>query len=255
MAETGGATAVKNSVWAWRNNPEMAKVFAQVPNTVDAFMEKANKYLITEENATVKRSFDLLYYHGEIMKRLAEALYEGAMGNREECDKKVCFWCKVIRKIEKLQPFGVKITVVSPAFCSEIEGMTDILRIQRKFHPADIEGKLFLIGATDDEAVNQEIADLCRERNIPVNIVDDPKNCTFFFPALVKKGEFVAGFSTGGGSPLAAQYIRKQVEDAVPEGFDRVVEVLASVREQVKAEIPDIRKRETIFKELFALAL
>lgn len=160
-----------------------------------------------------------------------------------------------LRKIEKLLPFGVKITVVSPAFCAEVEEMEGILRIQRNFQPADIEGNLFVIGATDAEAVNQEIADLCRAENIPVNIVDDPKKCTFFFPALVKKGEFVAGFSTGGGSPLAAQFIRKKVEDAVPDGFDRVVEVLSSVREQVKAEIPDIRKREKVFQEIFALAL
>ena len=133
--------------------------------------------------------------------------------------------------------------------------MAGILRIQRKFHPADIEGKLFVIGATDDESTNAEISNLCREKNIPVNIVDDPKKCTFFFPALVKQGEFVAGFSTGGGSPLAAQYIRQKVEDAVPAGFDRVVEVLSSVREQVKTEIPDIRKRERVFKEIFTLAL
>ncbi len=89
VAATGGATAVKGSVWAWRNNPEMAKLFAQAPSVIDAFMEKANKYLETEENATVKRSFELLYYHGEIIKRLARALYEGAMGNREECDTAV----------------------------------------------------------------------------------------------------------------------------------------------------------------------
>ena len=160
-----------------------------------------------------------------------------------------------LRKIEKLLPFGVKITVVSPAFCSEIEGMESILRVQRKFHPADIEGKLFVIGATDDETVNAEISALCQQKNIPVNIVDDPKKCTFFFPALVKQGEFVAGFSTGGGSPLAAQYIRQKVEDAVPVGFDKVVEVLSSVRKQVKEEITDIRKREKVFKEIFALAL
>ena len=160
-----------------------------------------------------------------------------------------------LRKIEKLLPFGVKITVVSPAFCSEIEGMESILRVQRKFHPADIEGKLFVIGATDDETVNAEISALCQQKNIPVNIVDDPKKCTFFFPALVKQGEFVAGFSSGGGSPLAAQYIRKKVEDAVPVGFDKVVEILASVREQVKAEIPDMKKRESVFKKIFALAL
>jgi siroheme synthase-like protein len=160
-----------------------------------------------------------------------------------------------LRKIEKLLPFGVDITVVSPAFCSEIEEMDGITRIRRKFEKEDINGMLFVIGATDDEKVNAEISALCRENDIPVNIVDDPKKCTFFFPALVKQGEFVAGFSTGGGSPLAAQYIRKKVEDAVPEGFDRVVEVLSAVREQVKAEVPDIKIREKIFKEIFALAL
>ena len=160
-----------------------------------------------------------------------------------------------LRKIEKLLPFGADITVVSPAFCAEIEKMEDIRKVQRPFDKKDIEGMLFVIGATDDENVNAEISAFCREKNIPVNIVDDPAKCTFFFPALVKRGEFVAGISTGGGSPLAAQYIRKKVEDAVPEGFDRVVEVLSAVREQVKAEVPDIKIREKIFKEIFALAL
>lgn len=160
-----------------------------------------------------------------------------------------------LRKIEKLLPFGVEITVVSPAFCEELEWMAGILRIYRKFHPADIEGKLFVIGAADDEAVNAEISELCQAKHIPVNIVDDPEKCTFFFPALVKQGEFVAGFSTGGGSPLAAQYIRKKVEDAVPEGFDRVVEIMAEIRGKIKEEIPDVKIRERIFKEIFALAL
>lgn len=160
-----------------------------------------------------------------------------------------------LRKIEKLLPFGGKITVVSPAFCREVEKMEGIRRIQRKFEPADIEGMLFVIGATDDEAVNAEISTLCRKRNIPVNIVDDREKCSFFFPALVKKGEFVAGFSSGGGSPLAAQFIRNKVEAAVPEGFEKVVALLAEVRERVKREIPDSKKREQVFKRIFALAL
>ena len=160
-----------------------------------------------------------------------------------------------LRKIEKLLPFGVKITVVSPAFCAEIEEMTDIRKIQRPFEKKDIEGMLFVIGATDEEEVNGEISALCREKHIPVNIVDDPAKCTFFFPALVKRGEFVAGFSTGGGSPLAAQFVRRQVEDAVPAGFDRVVEIMADVRGKIKEEIADIKIRERIFKAIFALAL
>jgi hypothetical protein len=44
--------------------------------------------------------------------------------------------------------------VVSPAFCSEIEEMDGITRIRRKFEKEDINGMLFVIGATDDEKVN-----------------------------------------------------------------------------------------------------
>ena len=160
-----------------------------------------------------------------------------------------------LRKIEKLLPFGVKITAVSPSFCKEIEEMEGITRICRKFHPTDIVGKMFVIGATDDEVINQQISDLCNAEGILVNIVDDKEKCSFFFPALVQKGEFVAGISSGGGSPVAAQYVREKVEEAVPDYFDRVVAVLADVRQQVKDEIPGTKEREVAFRRIFSIAM
>ena len=160
-----------------------------------------------------------------------------------------------LRKIEKLLPFGASITVVAPVFCREIAEMTGISRICRSFAPADTEGMLFVIGATDDAAVNHEISAVCSAKSIPVNIVDDPKGCSFLFPALVKRGELVAGISTGGGSPLAAQFIRKRVEEAIPQGFADVVGQMATLRERILREIPDSSAREALLRELFALAL
>lgn len=160
-----------------------------------------------------------------------------------------------LRKIEKLYPFGTEITVVSPAFCAELLAFDGICRICRRFQSMDIEGMAFVIGATNDERVNAEIASLCKARNIPVNIVDDREKCSFFFPALVKRGEFVAGFSSGGGSPLAAQYMRKQVEEMLPQGFEQTIAKLSAVRERVKQEISDSRQREKVFRTIFALAL
>ena len=159
------------------------------------------------------------------------------------------------RKIEKLLPFGVEITVVSPSFCAEIEQTEGIRRICRRFCAEDVEGMFFVIGATDCESVNAEIAAVCRAKNIPVNIVDDAEKCTFFFPALVKKGAFVAGFSTGGASPLAARYIREQVEDAIPTGFAAVIDLMAEVRGLVKQKFADSRKREQVLRKIFRLAL
>ena len=160
-----------------------------------------------------------------------------------------------LRKAEKLLPFGVRIMVVAPVFCVELQKLDGVRRIKRPFLPEDLEGMAFVIGATDDSAVNAEISRLCRARGIPVNIVDDRENCTFFFPALVKRGEFVAGFSSGGNSPLAARYIREKAEESIPLHFEETVALLGAFRERAKREIPDGREREKAFRRLFALAL
>lgn len=160
-----------------------------------------------------------------------------------------------LRKIEKLLPFGAKITVVSPEFCPELAKIAGISRISRCFCPADLEGMRFVIGATNQDAVNQQIADGCRERNIPVNIVDDPQKCSFLFPALVKCGSLTVGISTGGASPLAAQYIRERVEEAVPLQFAEQLAFMAQLRKRAKERIPDAKKREALLREIFSLLL
>lgn len=159
------------------------------------------------------------------------------------------------RKIEKLLPFGVEITVVSPSFCAEIEQTEGICRIRKEFQAEGVEDMCFVIGATDCEAVNARIAAVCHAKHIPVNIVDDAEKCSFFFPALVKRGAFVAGFSTGGASPLAARFIREQMEDAIPTGFADVIDVMAEVRGRVKAAFADSGKREQVLRHIFRLAL
>ena len=72
----GSATAD----FAWKNSPEAASKFIKIPALVDEFSANAAEYLETENNETVKRSFELLYYHGEIMKRLSKALFFAAIG-------------------------------------------------------------------------------------------------------------------------------------------------------------------------------
>ncbi len=70
------------------------------------------------------------------------------------------------RKIEKLLPFGVEITVVSPSFCAEIEQTEGICRIRKEFQAEDVEDMCFVIGATDCEAVNARIAAVCHAKHI-----------------------------------------------------------------------------------------
>lgn len=103
-------------------------------------------------------------------------------------------------------------------------------------------------------AVNARIAAVCHAKHIPVNIVDDAEKCSFFFPALVKRGAFVAGFHRR-RKPLSGTLIREQMEDAIPTGFADVIDVMAEVRGRVKQKICGQRKREQVLPAIFRLAL
>ncbi len=116
-----------------------------------------------------------------------------------------------LRKLQKLLPYGPRLTVAAPELLAEIEALPGLTRLRRSFAPAMLEGKGFVIAATDDREVNRGIAALCRERGIPVNAVDDKEQCTFLFPALVKRGYLTVGVSTAGASPSAAAWVGRSV--------------------------------------------
>ena len=120
-----------------------------------------------------------------------------------------------LRKIEKLSPFKPSITVVSPKICEEILKF-NVKAVEREFDDNDLSGTFCVISATDNEQVNSHIFELCKEKNILVNTVDDKEKCGFIFPAIVQKNSVTAGITTSGKSPIYAKYLKEQnVDDIV----------------------------------------
>ncbi len=158
------------------------------------------------------------------------------------------------RKIGKLLPYGPRLTVAAPEILPEIEELPGLTLLSRVFDPAMLEGKFFVIAATDDREANREIAALCRERGTLVNAVDDKEQCTFLFPALVKRGDLTVGVSTAGASPSAAAWVKRRVDEAVPEDFGELLDYLASLRSMVRARVPEAR-RAAVFSRLFSVCL
>lgn len=152
-----------------------------------------------------------------------------------------------LRKIEKLLPFGPKLTVVAPEIQSRIREIPGLKLQERPFAPEDVLGGLaFVIAATDKGDENHAIAALCRERNIPVNVVDDPKACTFLFPALVRRGKLTVGISTAGASPTAAVRLKEQIGDLLPEEYDKILDFLEEKRPEVKRCVPEENHAKTM---------
>ncbi len=157
-----------------------------------------------------------------------------------------------LRKLQKLTPYGVSPTVVAPDILPELAAFPGVKLHRRTFRPSDLRPRpVLVIAATNDRKVNRSISMLCKKRHIPVNVADDPALCSFVFPALVQRGEFSAGISTGGASPTAAVYFKERLTELLPENLEELLVWLRSKRQAIKASIPEPERRAAFLRRLF----
>jgi uroporphyrin-III C-methyltransferase/precorrin-2 dehydrogenase/sirohydrochlorin ferrochelatase len=114
-----------------------------------------------------------------------------------------------------------------------------------------VEGYALVFGATGDEARDRAVSDLARACGIPVNVVDRPELSDFIMPAVVDRGEVVIGISTGGGAPILAQRIRALIEDALPNGVDRLAAFARRFRSAVQTRVADNATRRRFWERFF----
>lgn len=160
-----------------------------------------------------------------------------------------------LRKAEKLLPYGPRITVAAPEPTEEFSRFPEIKVLRTAWTESLAEGRDFVIAATDCREVNREVSRVCRERKIPVNVVDDRELCTFLFPSLVKNGELSIGISTGGASPSAAVYAKEKIREAIPDFIGELIEQLDVLRPLIRQMLPEEEKRAAVYKKLFAVSM
>ncbi len=158
------------------------------------------------------------------------------------------------RKIIKLLPFEAYITVIAPNICKEI---TDLLNrnsnlaIKNKFfEPDDIKNAFLVISATNNSAINKQVAQICNALKIPINSVDDIENCSFLFPALIKKESLVIGCSTSAKAPDIAAFIKNSIEQNLPQNIGAVIEIFGVLREELKNMVMEQKARAEIIHKL-----
>ncbi len=159
-----------------------------------------------------------------------------------------------LHKVNVLRDFGAQLTVVSQDILPEIKQMEFVECREKKFHLSDLNGQQLVVAATDDKEENHRIAQVCKERNLPVNAVDQREDCSFIFPSYLKKGEVVAAFSSGGQSPLVTQYLKTQMVPIMTDLLAKLAERLGDVREVVQAVCP-VEERKIVYQEMLSLGL
>jgi siroheme synthase-like protein len=138
-----------------------------------------------------------------------------------------------VRKARSLLNFGAKLRVVDPKPSESIKALSLTLLSRPYRSPEDLTGATVVIAATDKKELNNLVAQDARAAGIPVNVVDDPERCTFFFPALVRRGELVAGISTAGCCPRFSALFREYLDAALPPNVGEVLELLSLERQRL----------------------
>lgn len=159
------------------------------------------------------------------------------------------------RKAHTLLEFGALLTIVAPEIEEELLMHPRMVCLVREFRTEDLDGVEFVIAATSDREQNTRVSALCRERNIPVNVVDDREKCSFLFPSVIKEGLLSVGITTSGASPQTAAALREKVEAVLPSQTEQILDGLAGLRETAKREIADDKRRAAFLKRAAVLAL
>lgn len=157
------------------------------------------------------------------------------------------------RKVRNLLRCGANVYVVSPVLNAGLRELLDqgkIIYRQGIYQTADLDGALLVISATDNEEVNNIVAIDCANRNILVNVVDDPPRCNFYVPSVVHRGALQLAISTGGKSPHLAKTLRKSLERDFGPQYAEFVDFLGNIREKVLDRVEDPSRRKQILENL-----
>lgn len=163
-------------------------------------------------------------------------------------------WCLVVgggevalRKAKVLLDFGAYVSVVAWDVDKEIRKLP-VSVCERHFVTEDMDGVALVVAATDDPKFNHKIAEQARIREIPVNAVDQPKDCTFIFPSYVKKQNVVGAFSSSGNSPVLAQYLKEETKKVLTDELGMINEYMGSIRSTVKGALATESERKKVYR-------
>ena len=115
-----------------------------------------------------------------------------------------------VRKASVLLQAGATVRIVAPKLNESFELPPGNEYIAERFQTSHLDGIALVIAATNDIAVNEQVSLQAKQRNIPVNVVDNPELCSFIMPAILDRSPLLLAFSTGGASPVLARLLPSQ---------------------------------------------
>jgi precorrin-2 dehydrogenase / sirohydrochlorin ferrochelatase len=156
-------------------------------------------------------------------------------------------------KIGSLVQAGAKVRVVAPEATPKVRSWARGRKIaweRRGFRPKDLERTFLVIAATPSTELHERIFRQARRIGVLCNVVDVPRLCDFYYPAVVRRGALQIAISTTGQSPALAQRLRKELERQFGPEYERWLAHIGKVRQGMQAGSLGVEERKQLLHEL-----
>jgi precorrin-2 dehydrogenase/sirohydrochlorin ferrochelatase len=156
-------------------------------------------------------------------------------------------------KIAGLMNAGAEVKVVSLTATPQVQRWAEEGAIELELRPyesGDLDGRFLVIAATDRSDTNVRVFEDAEQRQMLCNVVDVTHLCNFILPSIVRRGDLAIAVSTGGASPALARRIRISIGECYGDEYAVAMELLGSLREELKARYPSPEDRKVIFERM-----
>jgi precorrin-2 dehydrogenase/sirohydrochlorin ferrochelatase len=157
------------------------------------------------------------------------------------------------RKVKTLLNCGARVTAVSPEVSQQLRELAasgNIILAERSYQSEDLNGVFLVIGATDDEKLNQQISRDADRLNTLCNIADRPEACNFILPSIVQRDDLVITISTSGKSPALAKKLRQALENQFGEEYGTLLQLMGAIRKKLLQQAHKPEAHKPLFEQL-----
>ena len=157
------------------------------------------------------------------------------------------------RKIDTLLEHGAMVHVIAKELNATLKEYAEggrIAYLGSEFTEKHLSDVFLVIAATDDAQMNQEISEAAKSRGLLINAVDQPADCNFIVPSVLRRGDLQIAVSTSGRSPALAKKVREDLENVFGIEYADLLNLLGQLRKRVLPRCLSGAENKKIFYDL-----
>ena len=157
------------------------------------------------------------------------------------------------RKIDTLLACHADVYVISRELTPKLSKYLEEQRIKlsgHEFKESYLDGAFVVIAATDDPLLNRQVSESTSARGLLINAVDQPADCNFIVPSILRRGDFLVAVSTSGKSPALAKKVREELEGQFGDEYGSFLVLMGCLREEILEKELSQEENKRIFQQL-----